>query len=383
MDTYYDSTRKRRRRGANGQLEARRLERTIRRRAVAFRRWTRVYGKTRFMTAKMMGISCRTLMQWEHGWNAQGLPVHPLGRPAEHSSPRRRKDVFGLLNDLGPHTGLPTLRAEFSDLTRGELADLLWEYRKARVMDDEIIVHTLEWKIVGATWAMDFTEPEFPVDGIYPYILAVRDLASRFCLLWLALEEATALVVSRVLKRLFDEYGEPLVIKKDGGSHFKGEVIKLLDDYGVTSLMSPPYTPEYNGSIESGIGNIKTHMYYEAARRGWPYDMTIEDLEGCRLRTNTMTRPFGHLGPTPAKKWLSRPPLYPAVRRVFRDSVSQFELDMHRELAYNVGDEIKKPEKERIRREAIGRACVAHGLLEVRRRRFSLPIISNKVTIFS
>ncbi len=322
-------------------------------------------------------------MQWEHGWNALGLPVHPLGRPAEHSSPGRRKDVFGLLNDLGPHTGLPTLRAEFPDLARGELADLLWEYRKTHVMDDEITVHTLKWMTAGATWAMDFTEPQFPVDWKYPYLLSVRDLASRFCLLWLALEEATALVVSLVLKRLFDEYGIPLVIKKDGGSHFKGEVIRLLDDYGVTSLMSPPYTPEYNGAIESGIGHIKAHMYYEAVRRGWPYDLTIEDLDRCRHRTNEMTRPFGHLGPTPTQEWQSRQTIPPATRQAFRYSVERFELDIREEFGYNAGDEIERPEKERIKREAIGRACVAHGLLEVRRRRISLPIISKKVTIFS
>ena len=44
----------------------------------------------------------------------------------------------------------------------------------------------LHWPVPGRVWAMDFAEPSLPgitgvvppLDGRYPYLLAVRDLAS-------------------------------------------------------------------------------------------------------------------------------------------------------------------------------------------------------------
>jgi hypothetical protein len=381
LDTNYDSTKKKRRRGIHGQVDGRRLERTLRRRAVAFRRWAARYGKSRHESAALMGISCRTLKRWERDWNILRLPTRALGRPAEHSSSRKRKAVFDVLNILGPHTGLPSLRARFPDLARGELSDLLCKYRKARVTGDMILVHTLNWKVPGAVWAMDFTEPDLPVDGMYPYILSVRDLASHFVLLWLPVRRATAEVACDALKHLFAAHGLPLAIKHDGGSHFKAEVHDLLDKAGVARLKSPPYTPEYNGSIEAGIGNIKTHTHYEAAKRGRPHEWTVDDLEAALLRTNEITRPHGHAGPTPDEMWQSRRLASLPLRRVFLKSVRRFDLDVREESGYNVNDVINKPETERIKRESIARACVAHGLLEVRRRRICLPVLSKKRAI--
>src|SRR4051794_12699846 len=38
----------------------------------------------------------------------------------------------------------------------------------------------LHWAMPGTVWGMHFTEAPAPVDGMYPYLLAARDLG-RFC----------------------------------------------------------------------------------------------------------------------------------------------------------------------------------------------------------
>ena len=381
MNTYFDGSKKVRRRGAENQYEARHMERSIRRKAVAFRRWVRTYGWNRAAAARIMGISARTLSEWERGWSAIWLSPRPLGRPADRSTARQRGQVVEFLDILGPHTGLPTLRASFPELSKGEAFDLLHDFRRKRLWGKRVLAHVLKWLTVGATWAMDFTEALLPVDGRYKYILSVRDLASHYVLMWLAFKRDLAKTVASALLFLFAVYGFPLVIKHDGGSHFKGEVKALLAQSNVATLISPPYTPEYNGSIESGIGNITAHTHYEAARQGRPYEWTAEDLEAARLRTNTMTRPFGHRGPTPEELWRGRSNISSDRRKRFVSDVERIKLDLYEELGYNRPYELYVAEEPDIRRKAVSCACVAHDLLEFRRSRNSLPIIPKKGTI--
>jgi hypothetical protein len=53
----------------------------------------------------------------------------------------------------------------------------------------------LEWRRPGTVWAADFKDRREPIEGHYGWILAVKGLASRYRLAWLAVEEATAEVV--------------------------------------------------------------------------------------------------------------------------------------------------------------------------------------------
>ncbi|MBI5527901.1 MAG: hypothetical protein HY897_16345, partial [Deltaproteobacteria bacterium] len=50
-----------------------------------------------------------------------------------------------------------------------------------------------------------------------------------------------------LLEHLFKIHGAPLVLKGDGGKDLlvSAEVKKLLEEYGVTGLLSPPYYPRY------------------------------------------------------------------------------------------------------------------------------------------
>ncbi len=72
----------------------------------------------------------------------------------------------------------------------------------------------------------------------------------------------------------------------------------VLDLWRVRPLFSPPYTPEYNGSIEAGNGALKTRTHEEAARHGRDGHWTADDAEAARRMANEMTYPDGPRGPT-------------------------------------------------------------------------------------
>jgi transposase InsO family protein len=109
----------------------------------------------------------------------------------------------------------------------------------------------LHWQTPGRVWAADFTEPSLygslgllPIADGYPYLLAVRDLASGCMLAWQALPALTEEVTSEALAGLFARHGAPLVLKMDNGSAFRPEAFKqFLETSGVIPLYSPLTCP--------------------------------------------------------------------------------------------------------------------------------------------
>jgi hypothetical protein len=65
----------------------------------------------------------------------------------------------------------------------------------------------LEWGQPGTVWAADLKQRREPIEGRYGWILAVKDLTSRYQLAWLPVEEATAEVVQATYAQLFAEHG--------------------------------------------------------------------------------------------------------------------------------------------------------------------------------
>ncbi len=110
----------------------------------------------------------------------------------------------------------------------------------------------LEWEHPGAIWAMDFTHPPRLIDGVFPAILNIVDLGSRQQLCWLPVMREDAQTVRGVILDLFDQHGEPLVIKSDNGPAFRAEASKdLLADWNVFPLFSPPYCGELQRCVRA------------------------------------------------------------------------------------------------------------------------------------
>jgi hypothetical protein len=148
--------------------------------------------------------------------------------------------LFFLLTLLGPATGIPTLVALLPGFPRGEIEDWLRRYRNGCWRGSSNFLSVLTWDHRGAVWAMDHTQPPRPIDGRFPKILCVRDLASGLQLGAHPVPDEGADHVIPLLTALFAEHGTPLVLKCDNGSGFiDHRVAALLRDRGVHVMFSP------------------------------------------------------------------------------------------------------------------------------------------------
>lgn len=336
-------------------------------------------GFSWFETSHLLDLSARTLWQWRHDFAFPQLRTCPLGRPVRRSPREQRNDVLHLIDEAGPAIGVRVLREAFPTMLRAELEDLLKRYRRVWRKRNYEPIHVLNWQLPGRVWAIDFTGPCPPVDGRYPYLLAVRDLASGQQLLWLPVAEATAAVAANALASLFMIHGAPLVLKSDNGSPFTaGLVTQLAHDFGVENLFSPPGMPRYNGAIEAGIGSLKSRSEQHAARHGRPGHWTWDDVEAARWEANATARPRGPTGPTPDLAWEDRRCITPEERTLFRA-----EVERQRQAVDDQGGPEANPQtdlSERARdRPAIRRALEGLGYLTYTRRRIPLPIRKKKV----
>ena len=109
---------------------------------------------------------------------------------------------------------------------------------------------------------------------------------------------------------------------------------------------------------------------------------SVEDLEAARMRTNEVTRPWGYPGPTPEEAWEMREPVKKESRRKFISDLTSIRSSIKLDFGFDLYDELDRKFEAYIERQSVSRACVAHGLLDIRRRRISKPIIARKCAIF-
>lgn len=347
-------------------MDQRRQE-LVRRHAVAVATDIAAVGYTKTEVADLLRITTRTLRQWRQECPRVCAPL--IGRPAARSLSGQRNEVIHYLDQYGPGVALRSLREAFPDLARAELDDLLRRYRHVWRERHRQPLRVLRWTTPGAVWAMDFAEASAPIDGIFQYLLAVRDLASGLQLLWLPLRDATASSAAEALASLLVLHGAPLIVKSDNGSAFGAPAIAtLLDNFGVLGLFSPPHTPSYNGSIEAGIGALKARTEAHAARHGRPGQWTWDDVAAARLEANATARPRGIQGPTPDQLWAARSSIALDERVSFRRSVEEQRWCACCQSGVPVIGPWPVMTERAIDRVAIRRALVEHGVLTFLRR---------------
>jgi transposase InsO family protein len=260
--------------------------------------------------------------------------------------------------------GVPTLQALCPGLARRETADLLRRYRRVWRRRHRLLSRVLRWTQPGTVWAIDFAEPPLPIDG-YGRLLAVRDLASGYQLLWLPVPDESTTQAVLALQGLFRAHGAPLVLKSDNGSAFiGGELAALLECWQVGHLYSPPRMPRYNGSCEAGIGSMKTRTHHQAASNGRPGQWTCDDAEAARLEPNQTARPWGVSGATPEQAWLGRRPVLPTMRAAFAAVVHRRQMEARLEQGFPPDGPLPPPLQAAVNRTALRRGLAEYGLLE-------------------
>jgi hypothetical protein len=368
------------RRGFARQRTLRQREHLLRSNVVDFRLWTDQQGLTLQQTAELLCLSPRTLRQWQQDLRCDKLQVQSLGRPVLRSSRHNRNAVLELLDELGPATGIPTLRECFPAMPRAELEDILIRYRRVWRKRHYEALHILRWQTPGVVWAMDFTEAPNPIDGLHPYLLAVRDLASGQQLLWLPVRTATTAETIRALEPLFRLYGAPLVLKNDNGSPFiAGDTLDYLQTWNVIPLFSPAYWPRYNGAIEAGNGSLKTRTERHATASGRSTFWTLDDAAAAQAEANATARPKGPTGPTPDDLWAARKKITPEERTFFQASVTQQRTEVRVKDGWPTEGPLPDKDARTVDRQAIRRALERHGYLLYARRRVPLSVKTKKV----
>ena len=361
------------RRGYARQRLPREREHRLRSNLVNLTRWTLNLGLSLPETAQRLHLAPRTLRHWYDDFRIEAPQIHTLGRPILRSTLAERTEVLDVLKELGPGTSVATLRDCFPWMPRVELEDLVKRYRRVWQHRNQHVQYCLHWNRPGAVWAMDFAQAPQLIDGIYPYLFAVRDLASHQQLLWLPTLDMTAETTIEAMWMLFVLHGAPLVLKADNGSAFIADATKdFLSPFDVKMLFSPPHTPEYNGSIEAGIGSLKTRTERYATRAGHPGYWTSDDVAGAQTEANATARPQGMNGPTPNELWPMRRPITAEARHLFHKTVQQERGKLGEK------EDLTDKEERRMQREAIRRALVEHGILLFSRRRIPLPITKQK-----
>jgi len=298
--------------------------------------------------------------------------------------------MLALFYLAGPGIGMPTLRNLYPELTRNAIEDLLTRYRRLHTGKNKICLHLLRWHKAGSVWAMDFSQPHFPVDNEYRYVFHVRDLASGCMLLAQPVPNRELHHVVDALRVLFARYGAPLVLKSDNefdtdavfnfvedpNRGARADLAALLKANQVNHLLSPRYHPQYNGAIEAGIGGFKARAHLEAARHGRPLEWNCDDVEAARLQANEESRPWGFDQDSPDAAWADRTPLCPLDRLAFIDAVNRFEQECHHERRKSLleGMPLDPQALRACRREAICQALVELGFLFIRRKRFTQPL---------
>jgi hypothetical protein len=371
---------RRKRRGLAGQCLHRDMEREIRKSAIVFRRWTARQGWARRKAAESLGISPAVLAEWERRWADDRMDTVCRGRPPDAVDPAARARIMNAFQIYGPNVSVATLRTEVPEAGGRELAELAVRYRRL-FLRSLPAPHVLRWLIPGAVWAIDYIDRlSRPIDGRYRHILVVRDLASGNLLMALPTRSKSAKTSAAALEALFQQHGPPLVVKADNA--FYAQVLNdLFKRYSVIPLLSPPGCPSYNGACEAGIGGLQTAIHIEAARFDRPGEWTCDDVEKARRVANAEHRPWGLAQPTPDQAWASRAPILPLLRQALAATVDRLIPDAKLELHIDPNIpwlQLNRWKQGAVLREAVRRALVEHGILRIRRKRFSQPITTTK-----
>ena len=362
------------RRGLRGQRRRRSCQRQARRAAVAYLRFCHGRGGDLRQAAAHLGVSPRTASRWCRAWKSNRLELRALGRPVRTMSRHERSAVLDALRGR-PGLGVPTLRDLFPEAGKRELQELVDRYRSATRRQRRILIRALRWTRPGSVWAIDFSEPPCLIDGVYDQILCVRDLASG-CELWtLPILGKSAAVAMHSLKALVHWYGAPLVLKIDNDGVFRSHAFKRwAREAGIRLLYSPPYTPEYNGSIETGMGSLKTLTHVASAIHDRPGQWTCDDVEEARCRMNLEGRPRGARGPSPDDLWRGRTRIVEPERDRFNAAYRKRFVEECDARELDPAVQWQHTQRASIDRAALTSTLVKQGLLWIRRRRITLPI---------
>lgn len=237
-----------------------------------------------FSRATELGWS--RLMRWhrrarlgERLYQRPGLKKKPLKNPAG-----LRQRLRELRHGPCRSRGLPGVYTEYrKQISRRALKALSREIRLEVNREKAAAQGRIEWRAPRLIWAID----DLKLKRFGVQWNQVQDLGSRYKFLpGIGVGSRGPMQGCAVAERLawlFDGHGAPLVLKRDNGSNLNhGAVNEVLDAYGVIALNSPVHYPQYNGSVEAGLREVRACLKELGTRQAeWTWALgedVVQDL---------------------------------------------------------------------------------------------------------
>ena len=124
------------------------------------------------------------------------------------------------------------------------------------VPPSELYSMTSSWQF--SVWGIDVIGSIAPkVSNGNEYILVAIDYFTK----WVEAASDSVLKSKHVAwfleNNIICQFGVPQEIIFDNGSHFEGEVRRVMEEYGIEHHESSPYRPQANGAVEAVNKNMK------------------------------------------------------------------------------------------------------------------------------
>lgn len=125
------------------------------------------------------------------------------------------------------------------------------------------------------------------------FILVVIDYFTK----WVEAESyktLTMVQVAQFIRKNIYRYGVPHAFVSDNGTHFKGRVLELFEEFKIQIHHSTVYRPQTNGAVEAANKNVKVIIKKTAkSARNWHEQLPLA-LWGYRTsnRTSTGVTPY-------------------------------------------------------------------------------------------
>jgi transposase InsO family protein len=206
----------------------------------------------------------------------------------------------------------------------------------------------------GVMWSEDGAG--FRDNGRKQELLVLQDECSRFKVnTRLVHGPAKATDVCDYLREAFDQYGPPLVLKHDGDSIFHEESVeRLLTEYRVVSLTSPPHYPPFNGKMERAIRDIKS---YTRAMKRHDRGLSLEERLDATLQDLNDVRPRPVLGGRTSREVFERKQNHLPDRNTFFTDVQTREASLLDEAA-------SRKQRRQARQTAVELVLLRYGMMK-------------------
>jgi hypothetical protein len=269
-------------------------------------------------------IPCATVLRWRSRAQA-GQPLIEAAGPKK-SAPLNpeviRKKIQELEHGRQRTAGTTALWEELQgEVSRRRFQEMVAQERQNQIND----MKRIQWLKPGTAWGLDTTEYGSDKTKITP----LRDLASKYQVPTpLVAPQENGEQIALYLDHMFQKEGPPMFLKRDlGGPLNCAALDHVLERYWVLPLNSPPACPQYNGSTERGMRDLKDALDARRAAslmKATPFVLQVElvthQLNHRRLRS------LGGL--TPCQVYHDprhRLRLHSATReRIFREVFAQY-----------------------------------------------------------